>query len=92
MKFIESDCVPNISHLTIDLLIAKAVNNPKNEFYIDLGRDPKAISYSINTFLNVSLTFKEECFGSLKEELNKYKKLPKNLKLKIELFRYYFKN
>jgi hypothetical protein len=36
LKFIESYCVPNINHLTIDLLIAKPYSNPKNEFYIQI--------------------------------------------------------
>ncbi len=78
LKFIESDCVPNISHLTIDLLIAKAVNNPKNEFYIHLGRDPKTNKNSnqaISDIISQSLVVKYESFCSFKKKKKKIEEL-----------------
>jgi hypothetical protein len=92
---IQTNCVSNITRSTIDSLIAKAVNNPKKEFYIDLGRDPKTIKHSnqeINALMSTLVVLVEEqYFCSLKEELKKYKELPKNLKIKIEFLSFYFK-
>jgi hypothetical protein len=64
--------------LTIDLLIAKAVNNPKNEFYIHLGRDPetnKNSNQAISDIISQSLVVKYESFCSFKKKKKKIEEL-----------------